>query len=105
MFRKGSLYPNYHQRDTRGNTIFSNHFRSTYYCLPLGLSEFNLFYQNIVREQRSSSEDSITKLLQSAPLIQEEDADGGFAISKESYSKLSKMKAQMVFSETELGVS
>jgi len=58
------------------------------------------------REQRSSSEDSITKLLQSAPLIhEEEEDDDGFAISKESYSKLSKMKAQMVFSETELGSS
>ena len=65
----------------------------------------SISYQINVREQRSSSEDSITKLLQSAPLIhEEEEDDDGFAISKESYSKLSKMKAQMVFSETELGV-
>jgi len=57
------------------------------------------------REQRSSSEDSITKLLQSAPLIQEEEGDDGFAISKASYSKLNMMKAQMVLSETDLGSS
>ena len=72
---------------------------------PLDLSEFNLNQIN-VREQRSSSEDSITKLLQSAPLIhEEEEDDDGFAISKESYSKLNNMRAQMVFSDTELGVS
>ena len=48
------------------------------------------------REQRYSSEDSVYKLLHSQPnyQIDEDDDDDGFAISRESYAKLSQHKQE-----------
>ena len=47
------------------------------------------------REQRYSSEDSVYKLLHSQPNYQiNEDDDDGFAISRESYAKLSQHKQE-----------
>ena len=45
-----------------------------------------------VREQRSSSEDSIIKLLQSSPVIYESEDDDAMAISAEAYERMQKEK-------------
>ena len=54
----------------------------------------------IFREQRSSSEDSLLKLLQSNPTIYEADDDEDcFAISRQSYERLNKYKTESGQSE------
>ena len=57
-------------------------------------------YHIIFREQRSSSEDSLLKLLQSNPTIYEADDDEDcFAISRQSYERLNKYKTESGQSE------
>ena len=47
------------------------------------------------REQRSSSEDSVTKLLQSNPVgVYDSDDEDGFAISKEAYVRMNNYKSE-----------
>ena len=62
---------------------------------------FKTGFSNIVfREQRSSSEDSLLKLLQSNPTIYEADDDEDcFAISRQSYERLNKYKTESGQSE------
>ena len=47
---------------------------------------------SVFREQRSSSEDSMVKLLQYSPVIFESEDDDAMAISAEAYERMQKYK-------------
>ena len=76
----------------------------TGYCLSNSIIQiiylslkFNCFQnKNIfIREQRSSSEDSVTKLLQYNPVsVYDSDDEDGFTISKEAFTRMNNLKAE-----------
>ena len=70
------------------------------FLMDIDLGQFELKNSH-VREQRSSSEDSIIKLLQSSPVIYESEDDDAMAISAEAYEKMQKYKIKEETSDSE----
>ena len=56
------------------------------------MNEFSFIWNFRLREQRSSSEDSMVKLLQYSPVIYEE--DDAMAISAEAFEKMKSAESE-----------